>query len=101
MVTLLALTACHGGKPEAETPAVVVALPVDADAAPASTTMRYPVEAAPRYSNPMAFRIAGKLIERKVRIGATVKKGEVVAQLDPIDTQKQVASAQAVFEAGR
>jgi multidrug efflux system membrane fusion protein len=54
---------------------------------------------AARYSNAMSFRVAGKLIERKVRLGATVRKGEVVAGLDPIDAQKQVAAARAALDA--
>ncbi len=50
-------------------------------------------------TNVMSFRIAGKLIERKVRLGDTVRKGQVVARLDPADSQKQVASDQASLEA--
>jgi RND family efflux transporter MFP subunit len=82
-------------------PALVVALPVHADvgAAAAGTAIRYPVEVAPRYSTPMSFRVPGKLIERKVRVGDTVKKGEVLAHLDPIDAEKQLTSAQAALDA--
>jgi RND family efflux transporter MFP subunit len=47
----------------------------------------------------MSFRVPGKLIDRKVRIGDSVKKGEVVAHLDPVDAQKQLASAQAALDA--
>ena len=47
----------------------------------------------------MSFRVPGKLIERTVRIGDSVKKGEVVARLDPVDAQKQAASAKAAMEA--
>ncbi len=61
--------------------------------------IRYPVEVAARYSNPMSFRVPGKLIERKVRIGDMVKKGEVVARLDPIDAERQAASAKAALDA--
>jgi RND family efflux transporter MFP subunit len=57
------------------------------------------VEVAARYSNPMSFRVPGKVIERKVRIGDTVKKGEVVARLDPIDAERQAASAKAALDA--
>jgi RND family efflux transporter MFP subunit len=80
---------------------LVVALPVhpDTGAGAGSGAMRYPVEVAARYSNPMSFRVPGKLIERKVRIGDTVKKGEIVAQLDPIDAQRQAASAKATLDA--
>jgi membrane fusion protein, multidrug efflux system len=96
----LALSACHGNKGAAAPPAMVVALPVHPNAGTAGgTAIRYPVEVAARYSNPMSFRVPGKLIERRVRIGDSVKKGEAVARLDPIDAEKQVASARAALEA--
>ena len=96
----LSLAGCHDGKLAAAPPAVVVALPVHPDAGTAGgLAIRYPVEVAARYSNPMSFRVPGKLIERKVRIGDSVKKGEVVARLDPVDARKQAASAQAALEA--
>jgi RND family efflux transporter MFP subunit len=94
------LAACHGGKVETPPAALVVALPVHPEGAGGgATAIRYPVEVAPRYSNPMSFRVPGKLVDRKVRIGDTVRKGEVVAHLDPVDAQKQLASAQAALDA--
>jgi RND family efflux transporter MFP subunit len=47
----------------------------------------------------MSFRVPGKLVERQVRIGDTVKKGAIVARLDPVDAEKQAASAQAALDA--
>jgi multidrug efflux system membrane fusion protein len=100
VAALLTLTACHGGKAAAAPPALVVALPVHPDSGSAGgLAIRYPVEVAPRYATPMSFRVPGKIIDRKVRIGDTVKKGEVVAHLDPVDAQKQLASAQASMDA--
>jgi RND family efflux transporter MFP subunit len=94
------MTACQGGKKVAAPPALVVALPVRPDVGNGGgLSIRYPVEVAPRYSNPMSFRVPGKLIDRRVRIGDSVKKGEVVAHLDPVDAQKQLASAQAALDA--
>ena len=92
------LAACHEEK-AAPPPAVVVAQSVHADSAAALVPLRFPTEAAARYSNAMSFRVAGKLVERKFRIGDLVKKGEIVARLDPIDAEKQVASAQAALAA--
>jgi RND family efflux transporter MFP subunit len=57
------------------------------------------VEVVARYSNPMSFRVPGKLIERQVRIGDRVKQGQIVARLDPLDAQKQMASARAAVAA--
>lgn len=98
-IAAVGLAACHGGKVQSAPPAVVVALPVHADGPDGHGALRYPVEVAPRYSNFMSFRVGGKLIERKVRIGDTVTRGQVVALLDPIDAQKQAASAKAALEA--
>jgi multidrug efflux system membrane fusion protein len=95
----LALGACGQHAPVAAAPALVVALPVHADAEGSAAGMRYPVEAAARYSTVMSFRVAGKLIERRVRLGDAVHQGEVIARLDPVDSQKQAASAQAVLDA--
>ena len=92
--------AAHHGKRSAEaTLPLVVALPVHPYADRQAGDPRYPVEAAARYSNAMSFRVAGKLIERKVRLGATVRQGDVVARLDPIDAQKQAAAARAALDA--
>ena len=99
---LLTLSACSRGPAASAPPAIVVALPVHSDAGTGSTggvAVRYPVEVAARYSNPMSFRVPGKLVERKVRIGDVVKKGEVVARLDPLDAQRQASSAKAALDA--
>jgi multidrug efflux pump subunit AcrA (membrane-fusion protein) len=47
----------------------------------------------------MSFRVPGKLIKRNVRLGDAVKEGQVLAQLDPVDAQKQFASAKATLDA--
>lgn len=97
---LVVAAACSSGKVASAPPAIVVALPVHPDTGTAGgLSIRYPVEVAARYSTPMSFRVPGKLIERKVRIGDTVKKGEALARLDPVDAEKQAASAQAALNA--
>jgi multidrug efflux system membrane fusion protein len=97
---VLALGACHRQVPTEAAPAIVVASPVHAyRGAGADESIRYPVEAAARYSNAMSFRVAGKLIERNVRLGDSVRRGQVIARLDALDAQKQASSAQAALEA--
>src|SRR5580658_6643512 len=96
----LVLSACQQHAPAAAPPAAVVALPVHADSGDgAADTMRYPVEAAARYSTVLSFRVAGKLIERRVRLGDAVRQGQVLARLDPVDAEKGAASAHAVLDA--
>ena len=101
VLAVLAAVGCGRNQAAVAPPAIVVALPVHPDAGTGSgaEVIRYPVEVAARYSNPMSFRVPGKIIERKVRIGATVKKGDVVAHLDPTDAEKQAASAKAALDA--
>lgn len=59
----------------------------------------YPGDIEPRYSTPVSFRVAGKIIERNVRTGDTVKPGQVLARLDPTDYDKNAASAAAQLDA--
>jgi len=86
-------------KPAEAAPALVVALPAQSDGAGPGRALRYPVEVASRYANSMSFRVPGKLIERSVRLGDTVHKGQVVARLDPVDAKKQLAAAEAALAA--
>jgi multidrug efflux system membrane fusion protein len=100
LFAVLSLGACHRQPPPAAPPAMVLALPVHSHSGiGAGENVRYPVEAAARYSNVMSFRVAGKLIERDVRLGDSVRKGQVIARLDAADAQKQAASAQATLDA--
>jgi RND family efflux transporter MFP subunit len=100
LIALLALSACHRQPPLAAPPARVLASPVHSHSRTGTgENVRYPVEAAARYSNAMSFRVAGKLIERDVRLGDSVRKGQVIARLDAADAQKQAASAQATLDA--
>jgi len=91
------LAACHTRTPIATPPVAVVTYTVHTSDDPDPPT--YPAEVAPRYSNPLSFRVPGKLIERRVRLGDRVTAGEALAQLDPSDQQRQVASARAALAA--
>lgn len=96
---LTLLSACH--KPADIAPAArpVVAVAVQPDGAPVMASL--PGEVQSRYSTPLSFRIGGKIVERRVRLGDTVKAGQTVAQLDPADVQKNAASAAAQLEAAQ
>ncbi len=52
-------------------------------------------EVKPRHETELGFRIGGKLTERGVDIGARVKKGQVVARIDPADVALQAQAAMA------
>lgn len=93
------LSACHT-RAEVTTPPVAVVI-YTIHAAEDPDPSRYPAEVAPRYANPLSFRVPGKVIERRARLGDQVTAGEVLAQLDPADQQRQVASARAVLAAAQ
>src|SRR5580658_9623110 len=88
------LGGCHQSQAPAQLPMAVVAVAVHkSSSGEAGAPLRYPVEVAARYSNAMSFRVAGQLIERRVR------KGEVVARLDSADAEKQATTARAALAA--
>jgi multidrug efflux system membrane fusion protein len=68
----------------------------------AHTNRTYPGEVKARFETTLSFRVAGKLLERKVDIGDQVRKGQLLATLDNSDyrlaaqsLKAQLASAQA------
>ncbi|MGF6721045.1 multidrug efflux system membrane fusion protein [Paraburkholderia sp. GAS41] len=96
---LVMLGACHQEQAAAPAPRPVVVAAAHADGSPLAASL--PGEVQARYSTPLSFRIAGKIVERHVRLGDTVKLGEVVARLDPADAQKSAASALAQLDAAQ
>jgi multidrug efflux system membrane fusion protein len=52
-------------------------------------------EVRPRFEASQGFRISGKIIERKVDVGAQVKKGQLIARLDAADVNLNAAAAMA------
>ncbi len=53
----------------------------------------------PRHEADLAFRIGGKLVQRDVDVGARVKRGQVLARLDPSDVALQADAAEAAVAA--
>ncbi|MGR9052736.1 MAG: efflux RND transporter periplasmic adaptor subunit [Gammaproteobacteria bacterium] len=58
-------------------------------------TMALVGEVRPRYESGQGFRINGKIIERKVDVGARVKKGQLIARLDAADIDLKASAASA------
>ena len=52
-------------------------------------------EVKPRYESDLSFRVAGKVLVRRVDVGASVRKGETLAALDTQDFQNRLRSAEA------
>ena len=93
-LALLSLLAGCSKPPTAEQPPrPALAMVVGTTAA--DNAMALVGEVRPRYESYQGFRIDGKIIERKVDVGALVKKGQVLARLDDADAHLSAAAAQA------
>lgn len=53
----------------------------------------------PRYESRLGFRVGGKIVERRVDVGANVKDGQVLMRLDPQDLRLAEAQARATLRA--
>lgn len=82
-------------KPEEPSPAPRPALVMTISNEGASVGMTLVGEVKPRYESAQGFRVNGKIMERKVEIGATVKKGQLLARLDSADATLSVQSSAA------
>lgn len=47
-----------------------------------------------RYESTLGFRVPGRIVQRTYDMGALVKKGDILASLDPTDQQNNVRAAQ-------
>jgi membrane fusion protein, multidrug efflux system len=101
-IFLIVLSGCE--KPNQPSPPPRPALVIVVGTKAAANYMSLVGEVRPRFESSQGFRIDGKIIERKVDVGTTVKKGQIIAQLDPVDTNLSLSAAQAevrVAEANR
>ncbi|MFD0740037.1 efflux RND transporter periplasmic adaptor subunit [Lysobacter koreensis] len=94
-----ALLAGCGAPPEVVEAArpVLVAHPVAAG----DSVAAYAGEVRAREESPLAFRVGGHLVERKVDVGDHVRRGDLLAVLDAGDLQAQARAAQAQLAAAQ
>jgi RND family efflux transporter MFP subunit len=96
----LALSACQreASKPEPEI-RPVRSLTIEKRAAGSTVAITGTVQAQTEVNE--SFRIDGRLIERLVDVGDTVKPGQLIARLDPQNEESGVQGARAQLEAAR
>ncbi|WP_128598779.1 efflux RND transporter periplasmic adaptor subunit, partial [Paraburkholderia kirstenboschensis] len=95
-----ALAAC-GDKtlPDPRTEAPLVRMAVVQRAVPASRSLTGTVAA--RVQSDLGFRVSGKVLERLVDAGQTVKRGQPLMRLDPIDLKLAAQARQEAVTAAR
>lgn len=99
LAVMALLAACSRAAPPEAAPRPVKTLVVSA--APAAQAFELPGEVRARVESPLAFRVAGRVVRRLVDAGATVKKGQALAELDPADLRLAAAAAGAEVAAAR
>lgn len=99
LALVIALAACSKPAPVADAPREVVVL--QAQERGQAGTLHLPAEVQSRYVTSMSFRIAGQLAERRVHLGDVVRKGQVLARLDPADANQNASAAQAELASAR
>lgn len=92
----LAITTVSGCGHEAPpTPMLKAVRTTTVGALESATTRAYPGEVKARFETLLGFRVPGKVVRRLVDVGAVVKRGQALAQLDSSDFALQVAQADA------
>ena len=90
------IAACSEAPPPPAAPKLVRTLKVGAGDTAANGAQRsYSGEVRARIETTLGFRVAGKIVERRVELGQAVKAGQVLARLDPTDAALQVTQAEA------
>lgn len=99
LLAVIALTGCQNQEPPPAPPRPVQVTTVHFESG--TSIARYSGDVRARYEHPLAFQVGGKLIKRSVDVGAVVKRGQVLAVLDPIDARLSEAAAVAQLAAAQ
>src|SRR3954454_4658928 len=93
------LASCQEPAPPPPDAIPVPTVPVERRAGGAPVSLTGQIRAQDEVS--LAFRIDGRMLERRVNIGERVKAGQLVARLDPLIQQNAFRSAQANLSASQ
>ncbi|GAB4063304.1 efflux RND transporter periplasmic adaptor subunit [Uliginosibacterium sediminicola] len=88
----LALAGCSRPQHVSSAPRAVVVMSVPAG--DAQHAQLYSGEVRARLEGDLAFRVAGKIIERRVDAGQSVKKGQLLARIDAQDSSLNASAAE-------
>lgn len=82
LVAVLVLTGC-GKEEKAAAPQIRPVRTATVEPRETGETLSLTGEIQPRYQADLGFRVGGKILERPVDVGSEVRKGELLARLDP------------------
>lgn len=88
----LLLSGCEQPAPPPAEATLVRAVPVQVAQFDRTATLTGEIQA--RHESSLGFRVAGKVVERRVDVGAAVKGGDLLARLDNQDQTNAVQSAE-------
>ena len=92
---LAALLLAGCSKTEAPAQSLRTVRVMKVDGAAVSGSLTFPGEVRARYESRLGFRLGGKLVERRVDVGDVVRRGQVLARIDPQDAALNAAQAEA------
>ncbi|MED5619268.1 efflux RND transporter periplasmic adaptor subunit [Ideonella sp. BN130291] len=93
------LVACSKPQPAPEPVRAVRTMTVSSDSA--GGVHEFAAEVRARTESRLGFRVGGKLVRRAVDLGATVKAGQMLAQLDPQDLKLGQDAARAALNSAQ
>jgi membrane fusion protein, multidrug efflux system len=99
LIACLTLGACDQGSAPPAEPTPVRAMAVQLRELDDTAALTGEIRA--RFESDLGFRVAGKVVDRPVDVGATVRKGDLLARLDDQDQQNSLKSAQADLAAAQ
>src|SRR5271165_2165476 len=82
-VLISALAGCKKEEEKAAAPDIRPVRTATVEPKEAGDTLSLTGEIQPRYQTDLGFRVNGKILERPVDVGTQVKKGDLLARLDP------------------
>src|SRR5262249_53997860 len=95
---VLAVAACGKGE-KAAAPAIRPVRTVTVEPRQTGETLSLTGEIQPRYQADIGFRVDGKILERPVDVGTSIKSGQLLARLDPQQYRQSVEVAKADVKA--
>lgn len=99
--TALCLMLASCGKEQVPAPEPRLVRSIVVSSASGDQANMYTGEIRSRYETDLSFQVGGKLVDRAVDVGANVKKGAVLARIDPTDQSLGVDAARSAVEAAR